>query len=278
MLRQAVHFPAAPAYVLQQVGFSYAASSRGPAAEPVFNDFTGSIEAGKILGILGPNGSGKSTLLKLLARILRPQCGTIELFGENLARLSQADVARRVALVPQETSQIFPFTIADMVLMGRFPHHQSWGGWYWEDADDRQLAHWAMEELDVAHLGTRLITDVSGGERQRSVIARALAQEPQVLLLDEPTAFLDLHHQLDIARILRRLNRERGLTVILVSHDVNLASQYCDRLMLVHHGRIMESGTPEEVLHPDLLELVYGCRVLVDRHPQTGLPRVSLPG
>jgi iron complex transport system ATP-binding protein len=265
-----------PAYALREVTFRYATRFHDT-SEPVLKDLTCSIDSGKILGILGPNGSGKSTLLKLLARVLRPRDGTIELFGNPLSLLSQADVARRVALVPQETLQIFPFTIAEMVLMGRFPHHRGWGGWHWEDADDWQIAHLAMEDLDVAHLGSRLVTDVSGGERQRAVIARALTQQPQVLLLDEPTAFLDLHHQLDIARILRRLNRERGLTVILVSHDLNLASQYCDRLMLLHHGHIVEVGSPRDVLRPDLLESVYGCQVLVDRHPQSGLPRVSLP-
>jgi len=264
------------AYALRGVNFHYTTRSHDT-SESVLKDITCSIDSGKILGILGPNGSGKSTLLKLLARILRPQCGTIELLGDPLSLLSQADVARRVALVPQETLQIFPFTIAEMVLMGRFPHHRGWGGWHWEDSEDRRIAHLAMEDLDVAHLGARLVTDVSGGERQRAVIARALTQQPQVLLLDEPTAFLDLHHQLDIARILRRLNRERGLTVILVSHDLNLASQYCDQLMLLQHGHIVEMGSPREVLRPDLLESVYGCQVLVDSHPQSGLPRVSLP-
>lgn len=265
-----------PAYALRDVTFGYDSRSSDP-SEPVLKKLTCSIDSGKILGILGPNGSGKSTLLKILARVLRPRSGTIELFGDPFSVLSQADVARQVALVPQETMQIFPFTIAEMVLMGRFPHHQSYGGWHWEDADDWRIAHQAMEDLDVLHLGSRLITDVSGGERQRAVIARALTQEPQVLLLDEPTAFLDLHHQLDIARILRRLNRERGLTVILVSHDLNLASQYCDQLMMLHHGHIMEIGSPRNVLRPDLLESIYGCQVLVDRHPQSGLPRVSLP-
>jgi iron complex transport system ATP-binding protein len=265
-----------PAYALRDVTFRYATTFRDT-SESVLKNLTCSIDAGKILGILGPNGSGKSTLLKLLARVLRQGTGTIELFGSPLSLLSQADVARRVALVPQETMQIFPFTIAEMVLMGRFPHHRGWGGWHWEDSEDWRIAHQAMEALDVTHLGSRLVTDVSGGERQRAVIARALAQEPQVLLLDEPTAFLDLHHQLDILRILRRLNRERGLTVILVSHDLNLASQYCDRLMLLHHGQIVEVGSPREVLRPDLLESVYGCQVLVDGHHQSGLPRVSLP-
>jgi len=265
-----------PAYALREVSFRYDIRSYDT-SESVLKDITCSIDSGKILGILGPNGSGKSTLLKLLARVLRPQYGTIELLGDALSVLSQADVARRVALVPQETLQIFPYTIAEMVLMGRFPHHRGWGGWHWEDSDDRRIAHLAMEDLDVAHLGAKLVTDVSGGERQRAVIARALTQQPQVLLLDEPTAFLDLHHQLDIARILRRLNRERGLTVILVSHDLNLASQYCDQLMLLQHGHIVEVGSPREVLRPDLLESVYGCQVLVDSHPQSGLPRVSLP-
>ena len=265
-----------PAYALRDVTFGYDTRFRDH-SEPVLNAVTCSIDSGKILGILGPNGSGKSTLLKLLARVLRPRSGTVELFGNPLSRLSQVEVAKQVALVPQETMQIFPFTIAEMVLMGRFPHHRGWGGWHWEDSDDWRIAHQAMEDLDVLHLGSRLVTDVSGGERQRAVIARALTQIPQVLLLDEPTAFLDLHHQLDIARILRRLNRERGLTVILVSHDLNLASQYCDRLMLLRHGQVVEVGSPLEVLRPDLLESVYGCQVLVDGHPQSGLPRVSLP-
>jgi iron complex transport system ATP-binding protein len=164
-----------------------------------------------------------------------------------------------------------------MVLMGRSPHHQGWGGWHWEDAQDWAVVHTAMDELDVAHLSDRLVTEVSGGERQRAVIARALVQKPQILLLDEPTAFLDLHHQLDIARIIRRLNRERGFTVILVSHDLNLASQYCDHVMLLNKGRIAAMGSPDMVIQSDVLEGVYGCSVLVDRHPQSGLPRVSLP-
>ena len=269
-------FFSGPAYVLREVAFGYGSRFRHTPGL-VLKDLTCSIDSGKILGILGPNGSGKSTLLKILARVLRPRSGTIELFGDSFSLLSQVDVARKVALVPQETLQIFPFTIAEMILMGRFPHHRGWGGWHWEDVDDWRIAHQAMEDLDVTQLGSRLVTDVSGGERQRAVIARALTQEPQILLLDEPTAFLDLHHQLDIARILRRLNRERGLTVILVSHDLNLASQYCDQLMLLHHGHIVEVGSPRDVLRPELLESVYGCQVLVDRHPQSGLPRVSLP-
>ena len=264
------------AYSLKNVSFSYSRGKRAE-SEAVLKELSCLILSGRVLGILGPNGSGKSTLLKLLARVFYPQNGTIDLLGKSLSGLSQVDVAKRVALVPQETLQVFPFTIAEMVLMGRSPHHQGWGGWHWEDSQDWSVAQKAMDELDVAHLGDRLVTEVSGGERQRAVIARALVQEPQILLLDEPTAFLDLHHQLDIARIIKRLNRERGLTVVLVSHDLNLASQYCDQVLLLNHGRLAAMGTPQTVIQPKIIEAVYGCSVLVDRHPQSGLPRVSLP-
>ena len=269
-------FPSNVAYSLKDVAFSYSKGKRAE-SEAVLKELSCLILSGRVLGILGPNGSGKSTLLKLLARVLQPQKGTIEILSQSLAGLSQLDVAKRVALVPQETLQVFPFTIAEMVLMGRSPHHQGWGGWHWEDSQDWAVVQKAMEELDVAHLGNRLVTEVSGGERQRAVIARALVQEPQILLLDEPTAFLDLHHQLDIARIIKRLNRERGLTVVLVSHDLNLASQYCDQVLLLNHGRLAAMGSPQAVIKPEVIEAVYGCSVLVDRHPQSGLPRVSLP-
>jgi iron complex transport system ATP-binding protein len=264
------------AYSLQDVTFSYK-RGKGLASEAAVNELSCLLLSGRVVGILGPNGSGKSTLLKLLARVFQPQEGKIELLGDSLSGLSQLDVAKRVALVPQETLQVFPFTIAEMVMMGRSPHHQGWGGWHWEDAEDWRVAQAAMEDLNVSHLGNRLVTEVSGGERQRAVIARALVQEPQILLLDEPTAFLDLHHQLDIARIIKRLNRDRGLTVVLVSHDLNLVSQYCDQILLLNHGRLAAMGSPQMVIKPSVIEEVYGCSVLVDRHPQSGLPRVSLP-
>lgn len=274
-MRQAMP-PSLPALSLTDVSFSYDGMHQ-TFSEPVLNHLHSCVPAGSLVAVLGPNGSGKSTLLKLLARLLKPQNGSIELFGKPLAQLTARDLATCVAFVPQETLQVFPFTIGEMVLMGRSPHHQGWGGWHWEDREDREIASAAMEELDVLHLSSRLVSDVSGGERQRAVIARALAQQPRVLLLDEPTAFLDLHHQLDIAKILRRLNRERGLTVVLVSHDVNLASQYCDVIVLLHNGRIVKEGAPESVVREDVLHEVYGCPVLVDRHPQSGLPRVTLP-
>ena len=268
--------PNFPPLRLTDVTFGFG-RKESAAQSPVLRNVSLTIAAGEVLGILGPNGSGKSTLLKILMRILVPQLGTVEWFGQPPDAFSQSDVARHVAFVPQETQQAFPFTISEMVLMGRYPHHDRTWGLGWESSHDRAVAMQAMRDLDVAHLGTRLITNVSGGERQRAVVARALTQEPEVLLLDEPTAFLDLHHQLDIARIIRRLNRERGLTVVLVSHDLNLASQYCDRLLLLREGEVVAMGTPEDVIVAASLEPVYGCSVLVDRHPQSGRPRVTLP-
>lgn len=268
--------PGHPPLRLNDVTFGFGRKETAVQA-PVLKNVSLAIGSGEVLGILGPNGSGKSTLLKILMRILVPQQGTVEWFGQPPDAFSQADIARHVAFVPQETQQAFPFTINEMVLMGRYPHHDRTWGLGWEGSRDRVVAMQAMRDLDVTHLGARLITNVSGGERQRAVIARALAQEPEVLLLDEPTAFLDLHHQLDIARIIRRLNRERGLTVVLVSHDLNLASQYCDRLLLLREGEIVTVGSPEEVIAAASLESVYGCPVLVDQHPQSGRPRVTLP-
>lgn len=271
-----------PAYSVEGLRFAYGRGGAGRSpADWVLDGLTFEVRRGEVLGILGPNGSGKSSLLKILAKVLRQQEGSVKLFGDDLAAMPQQAVARAVALVPQETQIAFPFSITEMVLMGRFPHHRrtlGFSGLGWEGPEDLRAAEAAMRETDVLHLAHRSIADVSGGERQRAVIARALTQEPTVLLLDEPTAFLDLHHQVDICAILRRLNEELGLTVVLVSHDVNLASQYCDRVLLLDRGKIVGLGGPEEVIRPEVLEQVYGCRVLIDRHPQSGLPRVTLPG
>ncbi len=272
------------AYRVERLRFRYrhdGERQRGTGKEWALTGLTFEVLSGEVLGVIGPNGSGKTSLLKLLARVLRPQEGEIHLFGSLLAAMSQDAIARLVALVPQDSRQIFPFTIAETVMMGRFPHHRSRSrlfGFGWEGPEDIRLATQAMKETDVVHLAHRSIENVSGGERQRAIIARALTQQPQVLLLDEPTAFLDLHHQLEICMILRRLNESRGLTVVLVSHDLNLASQYCDRLMLLKEGEVIRIGAPQEVIRPDVLEAVYHCEVLVDRHPLSGLPRVTLPG
>lgn len=272
---------AAAAYLVEGLSFRYGGPGVGERNGWVLAGLDFEVRAGEVLGVIGPNGSGKTSLLKLLARVLKPQAGRLHLFGEALEALPQEQVARTVAMVPQESHQAFPFSIAETVLMGRFPHHQRERpllGFRWERPEDLRLAEQAMRDADVLHLAHRSIGDVSGGERQRAVIARALAQEPRVLLLDEPTAFLDLNHQVEIGTILRRLNGERGLTVVLVSHDLNLASELCDRVLLMDRGAVVRLGVPEDVIRPDLIESVYGCPVLVDRHPRSGRPRVTLPG
>ena len=238
------------------------------------------VDAGEILGIVGPNGSGKSSLLKILSGLLRVGEGDVLLGGTSLQKRSQADIARLVAVVPQEYAQVFPFTVAETVLMGRFPHRTV----HWwsmgigdETASDLAAAHQAMVDTDVVSLADRLVSDLSGGERQRVVIARALAQEPQILLLDEPTAFLDINHQIEICSLVARLRAERQLTVVLVSHDLNVASQYCDRVLMLKEGQLCRIGSPEETIRPEVLRMVYGCDVVVDAHPQTGRPRVTMP-
>jgi iron complex transport system ATP-binding protein len=254
-------------YQLQDVGFRY--------AQPwVLQGCSLDVGAGEILGIIGANGSGKTSLLKLMAGLLRSEKGRVCLNGGDVAGLSPLDLARLVALVPQESQVLFPFTVGELVLMGRFVHQSGWG---WESAEDLRIARHAMRIMEVDHLAERTFQALSGGERHRTVIARALAQHTPILLLDEPTAFLDLKHQIEIFGILKELNRERKVTVVLVSHDLNLASQHCDRLVLLHEGRAFRTGRPEEVVTQEHIRAVYGCDVLIDRHPLAGTPRVTLP-
>jgi iron complex transport system ATP-binding protein len=273
----------AAAYRVEQAAFSY-----GRRREPAGGGTEGwalrglscDVGEGEVLGVIGPNGSGKSTLLKLLGALLPPHRGTIRLHDRSLDSIPRQELARIVAYVPQHSAVVFPFTLAEFVLMGRFPHRRSGGmmNWLgWETEEDLCAAGRAMEAMEILHLADRAVGDVSGGERQRAVIARALAQAPEILLLDEPTVFLDLRHQLDICAIVRRLNREQGLTVVWVSHDLNLAAQYCDRLLLLQDGAPVRLGAPSEVLQPEVIESVYRCPVLVDRHPASGAPRVTLP-
>ena len=270
----------AHAYDIQSVRFRYQ-SKESPAARWILDNISFHVQEGEVLGVVGPNGSGKTSLLKVLARLMTPQQGRINLFGQDLSAKAQREVACLVGVVPQDTQILFPFTVAESVLMGRFPHRarDRWiGGFGWESREDLAIAEQVMMTMDIVHLAHRAVTDLSGGERQRTVIARSLAQTPKVLLLDEPTAFLDLQHQVEICSVLRRLRDEDGLTVVLVSHDLNLVSQYCDRILLLDRGQIVRLGGPDEVIEPEVLESVYRCRVLVDRHPSTGLPRITLPG
>lgn len=220
---------------------------------------------GEVLGIIGPNGSGKTTLLRCINRVLEPRVGAVLINGEDMSKWDRRRVARKIGVVPQH-STIFPFTVLDVVLMGRFPHVRTLER---EKAEDLEAVRNAMRLTGTLHLAERLIDELSGGEMQRVIIARALAQEPQVLLLDEPTLHLDISHQLEVLELIRRITRERGLITILVSHDLNLASRYCDRLILLNSGKIHSMGSAGEVLTPENIGQVYRVNVQVNYNPLT---------
>lgn len=260
------------------VSFRYGSQQAGRAW--TLEQITLSVGPGEVLGIVGPNGSGKSSLLRVLAGLQVPQQGMVRLDGQELDRLNPRTIARSVALVPQEFAETFPFTVAETVLMGRYPHRRTtwWSLGFDGDTDgDVAWAQQAMEDADVAALAGRMVSDLSGGERQRVMIARALAQNPAILLLDEPTAFLDLSHQAEMGALILRLVRDRQLTVVLVSHDLNVASGLCHRMLLLREGRMVRMGKPAEVIRPDVLRAVYGCDVIVDEHPHAAVPRVTMP-
>ena len=244
-------------------------------ATPVVRDVTLTVRRGEFLSLVGPNGSGKTTLLRLLDRIFIPQRGSITLDGQPLAKFSRTAIARRIAFVPQDNTIQFPFTVTEVVLMGRAPHS---GGMAFENARDREVAGAMMALTDVAPLAAHPVMNLSGGERQRVFIARALAQEPQIILLDEPNAHLDIAHQVDMFRIIKRLNTESGLTVISVSHDLNLAAAYSDRIAMMVGGTLAALGAPAEVLTGERIREVFHTPVIVDTHPVHGAPRVSLLG
>jgi iron complex transport system ATP-binding protein len=255
------------------VSFEYRQSAERRTRPFALSELTFEVAVGEIVGVIGPNSSGKTTLIRLLTRVLEPAAGEILLEGVPVGRLSRRDLARRVAVVPQGMLPQFPFTVGELVLMGRYPHDP---GRYFESPRDRAIAREAMEATGVLELADLPLEHLSGGERQRAVVARALAQEPRLLVLDEPTSHLDLRYQVETAALLRRLNRELGTSILLVSHDLNLAAEVCDRLLLLSAGRAAAIGSPETVLDPTLLASVFGCEVVVDKNETTRRPIVRL--
>ncbi len=237
---------------------------------PVLQGIDLRVEPGELFGVIGPNGSGKTTLVRVLSRALRPDAGAVTLFGKPLAAYERRELARTVAVAPQESSVAFPFTALELVLMGRAPYL---GRFAFEGPRDLFRAREALELTDALPFAERRLEQLSGGEKQRVVLARALAQEPRLLFLDEPTTFLDLRHQAAIYRLVRRLCREQGLTAVAVTHDLNLAAQACDRLLLLDRGRAAAVGTPEEVLTPSRLEKVFEVPLEVTRS-RSGRPLV----
>jgi len=253
------------ALVVNDMSFSYT-------GDAVLENISLEFMDGDFVGIIGPNGAGKSTLLKIICRILRPAQGTILLFGDDIAQMHGKHIARHIAFVPQETHFSLNFTVEDVVRMGRYPYQSPFQR---ERIDDRETIDRALHAANVHTFRHRQINTLSSGERQRVVIARALAQAPKILILDEPTSHLDLHHQHAIMDLLGSLNRE-GMLILVVHHDLNLASLYCRRLILLHEGSVFAQGTPGSIITEEILKQIYHAEVMIIPHPQKNVPQVFL--
>jgi iron complex transport system ATP-binding protein len=239
---------------------------------PVLDHVSLTMKKGECFIVIGPNGSGKTTLMQVLSGIRKPQAGKVTILGQPLEGYRRKALARRIALVPQNIPAEFPFTVFETVLQGRSPHTGPFGI---EGPKDIEQARQAMAFTHVEHLGRRRMDQLSGGERQRVFIARAICQEPEILFLDEPTAALDLAYQIQVMDLLETLKEQKGTTIAMISHDINLAAMYGDRLLLLCQGKVMCQGRPDEVLTFPMLETAYGCVVLVDKNPLGGVPRVT---
>jgi len=232
----------------------------------VLSDINISVSPAEFVGIIGPNGAGKSTLLKSLLGFLNTPVESIQLNDKALIKYSKKELGKYIAYVPQETEFSFSFTVKEIVKMGRYPYSKGIG--FISDKDERIIKD-SMQKMEITEFANRNFNELSGGEKQRVVIASALAQQPKILLLDEPTSALDLHHQVDIYKILKTLQKENNLTTIVVTHDINLVAQYCERIILINHGKIIKDGKPDEVLQFKLLQEIFGVKVYIDINPIT---------
>lgn len=234
--------------------------------ELILKNISFNVEKGKFVSIIGPNGSGKSTLLKNLNRIYTPKGGKVVLEKVDINRIKTKELAKKIALVPQNTIIDYEFTVEEIVLMGRHPYK---GRFQREDVNDYKIVREALEMTNTFYLKDRIITEISGGERQRVIIAKALAQDPSIILLDEPTSHLDINHQIEILNLLRRLNKEKGTTIVVVIHDINLASRYSDKVIMLNEGEIVDIGSPEEVITEKNIEFVYNLKVAIEKNKYT---------
>jgi len=238
---------------------------------PVFQDLSLHIPDGDYVGIIGPNGAGKTTLVRLLCGILSPTAGSVLLAGQDLAHIPRRFTARKMAFVPQETMAVFPFRVRETVLLGRYPYR---GPFAFETDSDLERAHEAMASTDTRELSHRFVHELSGGERQRVLLARALVQDPDVLLLDEPTSHLDLKHQTRFLDLIDSIRKKSRRTVVFVSHDVNMISRRAHRLVLLEDGRVVADGPPPEVVTADIMERVYKTPLRLVPDALTGIPFV----
>lgn len=237
--------------------------------QQVLNDVNFKVEKGKLYSIIGPNGSGKTTLLKIITKQLEAHVGKVEVSGELIEFYKHKDFAKQVALVPQNTSIDADFRNEEVVLMGRIPYLTPLAR---ESKKDYDIIHEAMIKTNTVHLKNRSVKQISGGEKQRIILARALAQATPIMLLDEPVSQLDIQHQIGIMNLLRQLVKEEGLTVITVLHDLNLASQYSDELLLLNNGNLVSKGSSKTVLTSKLLNAVYGLTATIIENPVTKRP------
>jgi len=251
---------------IRQVDFSYLDG-------PVLNNIDLSVKGGEMVGLLGPNGSGKTTLLKLASGILKPAQGEIRLDGDSICTLSRKYIARHVAVVPQQFHIPFAFTSGEVVMLGRTPFFRALSE---ESEADSRAVNDALEQVGIRELAERRFDELSGGERQKVILAMALAQQPKLLLLDEPTVHLDIAHQMEILELVREFNKEQGLTVIAAMHDLNLAALYFDRLILLKEGRVWADGAPSQVLTEVRISEVFSASVRVEKHPLTGAPHIVI--
>jgi iron complex transport system ATP-binding protein len=247
--------------------------SAGYASRLVLQNVSLNVTAGEFVGLIGPNGSGKTTLLRVISGVLPSRQGEVWLGGRKLREMGRRNVAKRVAHLLQECALGLAFSVREVVLMGRSPHLPRFGR---ETERDLAIVERAMDLAKVLHIADQPITEISGGERQRAFIAMCLAQEPQVFLLDEPTSHLDIGHQLSILNLIRSLNRQTRMTVVAVFHDLNLAAEYCDRLILLDRGRVVAAGTPVDVLTTEMMRNVFAAEVVVGRNPVSDAPHIIL--
>jgi len=249
-------------YQIENISFSYD-------EKDVIKDISLDIEISEFVGIIGPNGSGKTTLLRLLNKILKEKKGKIYYKGQSLNKVEQTQISKEVGFVPQETFINFPFTVSEIVMMGRYPYIGMFG---FEGKKDIEIVKQCLEITDLKDMGERLYVDLSGGEKKRVIIARALAQEPESLLLDEPTSALDIRYEIEVYNLLRRLNQNKKITIIIVTHNINFASLYCSRLVLMRDGSIFGIGNAVDIIKPEIIKDVYGIDVKINYDNETGAP------
>ena len=236
---------------------------------PILQDISLTIEKGAFVGIVGPNGSGKTTLLKLMAGLLKGFQGNILLEGMDIHHWTRKQIALHISMVPQDTIIPFSFTALEIVLMGRSPHLKTFA---FETQKDVAIALEAMSLTGVHDLAHRSIEELSGGEKQRVILARALAQQSPILLLDEPTSHLDIKHQIDIHNLVKKLNKEKGITIINILHDLNLTSHYCEEVIMLKNGRVCHRGPPHQVMTQETIQEVFDTPVQVGHNKKTGQP------